>query len=131
MPLSVTPEEKVFESDVDFVSVPSLEGSLGLLPEHLPIVCQLNTGIIKFRKGKEDIYIAIQKGYMEFFNNYANILTGRAIKTTYQDRYRAIEEVSKKHDIVQEIAEETKKVIQAISSLRKLKKITIFLPAGC
>jgi len=118
----VTPEETVFEDEVELVSVPSVKGSLGILPEHAPIVCQLDTGIVKFKQGPKEVFIAVQKGYMEFFNNNANILTGKAIPTTCQDRHKAVQEVGKKHDIVQEITEETKKVVQAIIALRKLKK---------
>jgi len=118
----VTPEEVIFEGDVDYVSLPSVQGSMGLLPGHIPIVCQLDIGIIKFRSDSGEQYIAVQRGYMEYFNNNANILTGKAIKTTYQDRHKALEEVKRKHDIVQEISEETRKVIQAIGSLRKLRR---------
>ncbi|MGM0365869.1 MAG: ATP synthase F1 subunit epsilon [Actinomycetota bacterium] len=118
----VTPEEVIFEGDVEFISVPSVEGSMGLLPGHMPVVCQLDVGIIKTRSGSGQQHIAVQRGYMEYFNNNANILTGKAIKTTYQDRHKAIEEVKRKHDIVQEISEETRKVIKAIGSLRRLRR---------
>ncbi|MCG9479524.1 MAG: ATP synthase F1 subunit epsilon [Actinomycetia bacterium] len=118
----VTPEEVVFEGKVNYLGVPSVKGSMGILAGHMPVVCQLDVGIIKLKSELEEKYVAVQKGYMEFFNNNANILTGRAIKTTYQDRHKAIEEVSKRHDIVQEISEETKKVIQAIGTLKRLRK---------
>jgi F-type H+-transporting ATPase subunit epsilon len=118
----VSPEEKIFQGEVDFISVPSVEGSMGILPDHIPVVCQLKVGIVKYRNGKTVEYIAIQKGYMEFFNNTANIITGKAIRTTESEKEKALEEVSKKHDMVQEISEETKKVIEAIGSLKRLKR---------
>jgi F-type H+-transporting ATPase subunit epsilon len=118
----VSPEEKIFQGEVEFISVPSVEGSMGILPDHIPVVCQLKVGIVKYRKGKTVEYIAIQKGYMEFFNNTATIITGRAIRTTESEKEKALEEVSKKHDMVQEISEETKKVIEAIGSLKRLKR---------
>ncbi|MFO7929580.1 MAG: ATP synthase F1 subunit epsilon [Candidatus Humimicrobiaceae bacterium] len=118
----VSPEQKIFEGEVDYISVPSVEGSMGLLPGHIPIVCQLKVGIVKYKVGSKSEYVAVQKGYMEFFENDVNIITGRAIKTTEKEKEKAVKEVSRKHDIVQEISEETRKVIQAIGSLKGLKR---------
>lgn len=117
----VSPERRIFEGEVDYISVPSIEGSMGLLPNHMPVVCQLKIGIVKYRIGNKSEYIAVQRGYMEFFENNVNIITGRAIETTFEQKKEAVKEVSKKHDIVQEISEETKNVIQAIGSLKNLK----------
>lgn len=118
----VSPEQEIFEGEVDYISVPSVEGSMGLLPGHIPVVCQLKVGIVKYRVGSKSAYVAVQKGYMEFFENDVNIITGRAIKTTESQKAEAVKEVSRKHDIVQEISEETRKVIQAIGSLKGLKR---------
>jgi len=118
----VSPEEKIFQGEVDFISVPSVEGSMGILPDHIPVVCQLKIGIVKYRNEETVEYIAVQKGYMEFFDNTANIITGKAIRTTESGKEKALEEVSRKHDMVQEISEETKKVIEAIGSLKGLRR---------
>ncbi len=118
----VSPEQKIFEGEVDYISVPSVEGSMGILPGHIPVVCQLKIGIVKYRIGENSDYIAVQKGYMEFFDNNVNIITGKAIKTTESQKEEALKEVSRKHDIVQEISEETKKVIRAIGQLKRLKR---------
>ena len=59
---------------------------------------------------------------MEFIQNRANILTGRAIVTSLSEEGEALEEIKKKHDIVQEITDETKRVAQAIVSLKSLKE---------
>ena len=118
----VTPEERVYEGEVDFISVPSMDGSMGILPGHIPIVCQLAIGIIKLVIGKESKYFAIYSGFLEFVQNRANILTGRAIVTSLSEKGEALEEIKKKHDIVQEITDETKRVTQAIVSLKSLKE---------
>ncbi len=118
----VTPEEVIFEGDVSFISLPGREGSMGILPGHMPMVCQLEIGVIKIIADQEAQYIAVQRGYIEYFHNNANILTGKAIRTTYRDQHTATEEVKKKHDIVQEISQETRKVIEAIGSLRRLRQ---------
>lgn len=116
----VTPEEKVFEGYVDFISIPGQSGSLGILPRHLPIIAQLKIGIVKLISEGKQIYFGVCRGYFEFLDSKAYILTERAIQTTWEDREKAIEELRKKHDITQEITEETKKVIQAIAGFKAL-----------
>ena len=53
----------------------------------------------------------------------ANILTERAILTDPENKDAVIEELKKKHNITQEITEETKKVIEAIASVKILKAL--------
>jgi F-type H+-transporting ATPase subunit epsilon len=117
----VTPEEKVFEGEVDFISIPGQSGSMGILPRHLPIISQLKIGVVKMTNDKDTIYIGVCRGYFEYLYGKANILTERAIRTTYEDREKIIEELKEKHNIIQEITEETKTVIQAMANLRSLE----------
>src|SRR4030065_1717931 len=81
----VTPEEKVYEGLVDFISVPGQSGSLGVYPRHIPIIAQLKIGIVKLVDAKETVFIGVCRGFFEFINNKANILTEHAIITTQDD----------------------------------------------
>src|SRR3989304_3860819 len=118
----VTPEEKVFEGWVDFISIPGQSGSLGVFPRHVPIIAQLKIGIVKLVDAKETIFIGVCRGFFEFINNKANILTERAVRTTQENIEETVEELKGKHNITQEITEETRKVIQAMASLKSLEK---------
>ena len=80
----VTPEEHIFEGETDSIIVPASSGSLGILPGHVPIVARLAIGIVKIGKGDDARYFGIQRGYIEFLFNKANILTERAVETTYE-----------------------------------------------
>lgn len=117
----VTPEEKVFDGWVDFISIPGRSGSMGILPRHIPVITQLKIGIVKLVDAKDTIFIGVCRGFFEFINNKANILTEQAVRTSREDSVKTIEELKKKHDITQEITEETRKVMQAIASLKSLK----------
>jgi F-type H+-transporting ATPase subunit epsilon len=117
----VTPEEKVFDGWVDFISVPGQSGSLGVLPRHIPIIAQLKIGIVKLVDAKETIFIGVCRGFFEFINDKANILTERAVRTTLENSAKTVEELKGKHNITQEITEETRKVMQAMASLKSLK----------
>ncbi|MBN1299467.1 MAG: ATP synthase F1 subunit epsilon [Actinobacteria bacterium] len=118
----ITPEKRVFEGYVDYISLPSISGSLGILPKHMPIITKLKIGILKLVNEGNATYIGVCRGHFEFFGKIARVLTERAIITAYEDRQATIAELKKKHDITQEITEETKKVIQAIAGLTTLKK---------
>ncbi len=117
----LTPEEKVYEGFVDFISVPALSGSLGILPKHVPIITKLKIGILKVVNDGQQTYIGVCRGHFEYFGMLARVLTERAIITEYDSRHETLEELRKKHDITQEITEETRKVLQAIAELKNLR----------
>jgi len=117
----LTPEEKVYEGFVDFISIPAISGSLGILPKHVPIITKLKIGILKLVSDGEETYIGVCRGHFEYFGMFARVLTERAIITEYGSRQETIAELQKKHDITQEITEETRKVMEAIAGLKNLK----------
>ena len=118
----VTPEQKIFEGQADYLGIPSTSGSLGILIDHVPLICFLDIGIIKIINEKEINLIAVCRGYLEFIKNSANIITESAIITTEEQKENALKELRKKHDIRQEITEDTKKIIQATAALKTLGK---------
>lgn len=117
----VTPEGKVFEGDVDFISVPAKSGSMGILPRHVPIIAQLKTGILKLVSEGKPTYIGVCRGYFELLDSRAYVLTERAILTDPDNKDAVIADLKKKHDITHEITEETKKVVEAIAGLKSLR----------
>jgi len=117
----VTPEEHIYEGETDFISIPAVSGSLGILPDHIPVVARLGIGIVKIGKGDNARYFGIQRGYLEFLFNKANILTERAVETSYDERDKIVEKLKEKYDILQEVTEDTKKVAKAVAGLKHLK----------
>jgi ATP synthase F1 epsilon subunit len=116
----VTPEEKIYEGYADFVSVPAKSGSLGILPRHAPIIAQLKIGVLKIVSDSKPVFISVCRGYFEFLENRANVITERAIITTFEDREKTLAELRKKHNIIQEITEETRKVIGVLAGFKEL-----------
>lgn len=62
----VTPERKVYENDARMIIVKGVEGELGILPNHIPLVTALKIAPVLVRKpdGKEQV-IAVHGGFME------------------------------------------------------------------
>jgi F-type H+-transporting ATPase subunit epsilon len=61
----VTPERLVFEDEVDSVNVPGVEGELGILPHHAPLVSTLGYGELRIRKGGTEESFAIVGGFVQ------------------------------------------------------------------
>ena len=61
----ITPEEKVFVGNVDFISLPAKSGSMGVLPGHIPTVTRLKTGILKIINDGTTTYIGVCRGYLK------------------------------------------------------------------
>jgi F-type H+-transporting ATPase subunit epsilon len=82
MPLKleiVTPEAKVYSDDVDYVLVPGVDGELGVLPEHAPLLTQLVAGeLIATKDGKEH-RLAIGEGFVEITPTAVSVLTDMAV----------------------------------------------------
>jgi F-type H+-transporting ATPase subunit epsilon len=61
----VTPERLAYSDDVDMVLVPGIEGELGILPHHTPLVSLLGVGELKIRKGGDEESFAIVGGFLQ------------------------------------------------------------------
>lgn len=61
----VTPERLVYSDYVDSVQVPGIEGELGILPHHAPLVSMLGLGELRIRKGGSEESFAIFGGFLQ------------------------------------------------------------------
>jgi F-type H+-transporting ATPase subunit epsilon len=61
----VTPERRVYEGEVDGVQVPGIDGELGILPHHAPLLSLLGVGELRIRRGGEEESIAIFGGFVQ------------------------------------------------------------------
>ena len=61
----VTPERLAYSDEVDMLLVPGIEGELGVLPHHTPLVSLLGVGELKIRKGGSEEVFAIAGGFLQ------------------------------------------------------------------
>lgn len=87
----VTPDEKVFSEDVEMVTLPGVEGEMGIYPNHVPLMTQIAAGEIVARKGGEDYFLAIGEGFVEITGERVAILSDMAIRAENIDEARAEE----------------------------------------
>ena len=75
----VTPEATVYSEDVDMVTLPGVEGQMGVLPQHVRLMTQLVPGELIVRKGGRDNFMAVGEGLVEVNNQRISIVTNMAI----------------------------------------------------
>ena len=61
----VTPERLAYSDEVDSVNCPGIDGELGILPHHAPLLTTLGVGELKIRKGGQEEYFAIAGGFLQ------------------------------------------------------------------
>jgi len=75
----VTPEKIVYEGEVSSLIVPGIEGYLGVLSHHAPLITALQTGKIEFKSDDGKLHIfAASGGFIEVSNNQATLLADTA-----------------------------------------------------
>ena len=77
----VSPEKVIFaDENVLEVVLPSYEGEMGILKDHIPIISFLRPGIVKILKSSANINsFFVQDGIIEFYNNNLTILSNKII----------------------------------------------------
>ena len=85
----VTPEAKIYSEDVDMVTLPGIEGEMGIFPMHVRLMTQVAAGEVAVRKGGQDFFLAIGDGFVEVTGARVSILTDMAIKAEHIDEATA------------------------------------------
>jgi len=72
----ITPDKSILKSETNEVTIPSYEGQMGILREHIPLITFLRPGIISIKDQEKEYYV--EEGTVEFSNNKLLILTSTA-----------------------------------------------------
>lgn len=118
MPLTleiVTAERQVLLDDnVDMVIAPAVDGEVGILPHHAPLITVLQIGELRVKKGADEQSIVIAGGFMEVFEGKVTILADAAehsdevdIAAAEQARTRAEESLRNKDQLGDKAGAET------------------------
>lgn len=82
MPLTleiVTPEAKVYSDTIDSVVIPTVEGEIGVLPGHIPLLTQVDDGELRVSKGAETLVLVVSGGFAQIDGDKVRILAENAI----------------------------------------------------
>ncbi|HIC48830.1 MAG TPA: ATP synthase F1 subunit epsilon [Dehalococcoidia bacterium] len=70
----VTTEETIYSGEADIVIAPGVEGQLGILPRHAPLLTAVANGDVVVRIGTTEETIPVTGGFLEVLNNKVTIL---------------------------------------------------------
>ncbi len=85
----VTPEGTVFSDDVELVTIPCVEGQIGVLPHHVDLMTRMVPGEMLVRRSGHDEYMAIGRGLVEVTGAQVSIATDMAVAAASIDEAKA------------------------------------------
>lgn len=97
MPLTLrleiaTPEATVYSEDVELVTLPGVEGQMGVYPQHIRLMTKLVPGEMIVRKDGRDDFLAVGEGLVEITGDRVAIVTDMAVPSDKVDEAKAEEE---------------------------------------
>ena len=81
----VTPEKVAYSDDVDSVVLPAVEGEMGVLPMHIPVLTQIKPGELVVSKGGTKQYLAIGEGFVSVDQTSVKVMTDMALASEHID----------------------------------------------
>ena len=87
----VTPQAVVFSDDVHMVTLPAIEGEMGVYPQHERLITQVVPGELLVTKDGVDTLIAVGEGLVEVTATHVSILTDMAIRAEHIDEAKVQE----------------------------------------
>ena len=81
----ISPDRSILKMETSEVVIPSFEGEMGILKDHISLITFLRPGIINIKAGTEQKFF-VEEGTVEFSNNNLLILTSTAVEVTKMNK---------------------------------------------
>jgi F-type H+-transporting ATPase subunit epsilon len=94
MPLKleiITPDGPAYSEEVDMVTLPGVEGQMGVYPQHVPLLTRMVPGEIIVCKSGHDYFLAVGEGLIEVTAEHVALLTDMAIAAEHIDEAKVEE----------------------------------------
>ena len=121
----VTPDAVVYAEDVHMVTLPAIEGQIGIYPQHIPLLTQIVPGEIIVRKDGVESFLAVGEGVVEITAQRVAIVTDMAIPADHIDEAKVEEARQRAAARLQDkISEESLAAVNA-SVIRALAQLQV------
>jgi len=94
----VTPEARVYSDTIETVVIPTMEGEIGILPGHIPLLTQVAAGELRVTKNGRIEHLAVGGGFAEVQGDKVSVLAESAITEEKID-LNAVEEARKRAEV--------------------------------
>ena len=115
----VTPERQVFSEEVDSVVCPGVEGELGVLPHHAPLLTTLGVGELRIRRGSDEEFFAIAGGFLQVRPDKVVVMAETADMAAEIDIEKALEARREAEQALAEGFEEPADLARARAALQR------------
>jgi F-type H+-transporting ATPase subunit epsilon len=85
----ITPERVALDQSVSSVRIPGVDGSIGILPRHAPMVAALDAGVMRYRTGGREETMFVSGGFAEVRDNTVRVISPAGELPTDIDEARA------------------------------------------
>lgn len=119
----VTAERTVLETEADMVILPGVEGQLGILPRHAPLITALAPGEIRLKQGGGEQELAVSGGFVEVWDNKVTVLADAAERAEEIDLARAEEAMRRAQERIRSRASD----VDLERALRSLQRAAVRL----
>jgi F-type H+-transporting ATPase subunit epsilon len=85
----VTPEARVYSDTIDSVVIPTVDGEIGVMPGHIPLLTQVDSGELRVTKGAETLLLAVSGGFAQILSDKVSVLAESAIEEQKIDEHAA------------------------------------------
>lgn len=121
----VTAERMVYSDDVDMVIAWGLEGQLGILPHHAPLMTMLQPGELIIKKDNGETYMAVSGGFLEVRPDKVIILADACERAEEIDLARAEEAKRRAGEIMEAPSPETDSAAAEAALRRSLVRLKV------
>ncbi len=115
----VTPERQVFSAEVDSVVCPGIEGELGVLPHHAPLLTTLGVGELRIMRAGQEEFFAIAGGFLQVRPDKVVVMAETADLASEIDVEKAQEARREAENALAEGFEEPADLARARASLQR------------
>lgn len=122
----VTPEKVLYQDDVESVTIPTAEGEITVMSNHLPIISAVNPGELKIKKDGKYDYFSVTRGVLEVDGKSVTLLTDAAESAGGIDEKRAEEARDRAKKIMEGIKQSEEGYADAVAQMeRALSRLRI------
>ena len=114
----ITPDGIKFNDEISFLSLPTSEGEIGILPQHTSLITIVKPGEITLYSDKKEEHLATEGGIVEINNNYVKLLIDTAEEADNLDELKILEAKKQAEERLKKSKDETE-FTEASSAIEK------------
>jgi F-type H+-transporting ATPase subunit epsilon len=96
----VTPEARVYKETVDSVVIPTPNGEIGILPGHIPLLTQVDSGELRATKDNKTVLLAVGGGFVEVEGDRVSVLAEHAMREEAIDESAAEKAIQRAQEML-------------------------------